>query len=132
MARKPKTERVPRTRAGGEWTEAAFWGFLRGILRQGARKWPPQVRLALERVKRPSQSSNKRLKWEFQCCDCGLWFPRKEVEADHIVACGSLTNWDEFRTFAERLFCETDGLAVRCEKCHQKKTNEARKESDES
>lgn len=131
MARKPKTERVPRTRAGGEWTEAAFWGFLRSNLRLVSRKWPPRKNVLLA-ARRPSQSANKRLKWEHQCSECKGWFPRKEVEADHIVACGSLTNWDEFRTFAERLFCETDGLAVRCEKCHQKKTNEARKESDES
>lgn len=126
MGRKGKTQRVQRTRAGGEWTEAAFWGFLRSNLRLASRKWPPLARLALERARRPSQSSNKRLKWEFQCADCGAWFPRKEVEVDHLVQCGSLSNWDEFRTFAERLFCETDGLSVRCEQCHQEKTNRDR------
>lgn len=132
MGRKPKTEKVPRTRAGGEWTEAAFWGFLRSNLRLISSKWPPLARLALDLAKRPSQSSNKRLKWEYKCCVCGNWFPRKEVEVDHLVPCGSLKNWDEFRTFAERLFCEVDGLAVRCETCHQAKTNETRKESDQS
>ncbi len=127
VGRKPKTQRVHRTRAGGEWTEAAFWGFMRGILREGVRKWPPVVRLALDKVRRKNQSTNKRLKWEFQCYECGHWFPRKEVEVDHIVPCGSLRSWDEFRTFSERLFCETDGLAIRCKTCHQEKTNQGRK-----
>jgi len=124
MGRKAKTERVERTRAGGEWTEAAFWGFLRSNLRLASQKWPPLARLVLEKSRRTSQSSNKRLKWEHQCADCGHWFPRKEVEVDHLVPCGSLRNWDEFKTFAERLFCEADGLVVRCETCHQIKTNQ--------
>jgi len=127
MGRKGKTERVPRTRAGGEWTEAAFWGFLRSNLRLASRKWPPLARLALLQARRKSQSDNKRLKWEFQCADCTGWFPRKEVEADHLVPCGPLSSWDDLRIFAERLFCETDGLRVRCETCHQAKTNEGRK-----
>lgn len=126
MGRKGKTERVPRPRAGGEWTEAAFWGFLRSNLRLASRKWPPLARLTLERARRSSQSLNKRLKWEFQCADCCQWFPRKEVEVDHLVPCGPLSSWDELKTFAERLFCETDGLTVRCETCHQAKTNEGR------
>lgn len=127
MGRKGKTARVLRTRAGGEWTEAAFFGFLRSNLRLASRKWPPLARLALEQARRPSQSENKRLKWEFQCSTCSQWFPRKEVEVDHLVPCGALTNWDEFKTFAERLFCEVDGLAVCCETCHQQKTNQTRK-----
>ena len=32
--RRPKTDRVPRTRAGGTWTEAGFWGFLRSGVRE--------------------------------------------------------------------------------------------------
>lgn len=122
MGRKAKTERVPRTRAGGEWTEAAFWGFLRSNLRLASRKWGPRKK-ALEIARRPNQSSNKRLKWEVQCCDCMNWFPQKEVQVDHKEPCGALTNWDEFKTFAERLFCEVECLAVRCKACHQEKTN---------
>ena len=126
MGRKGKTERVPRTRAGGEWTEAAFWGFLRSNLRLASRKWPPRKAVLLA-SRRPSQSDNKRLKWEHQCSVCKGWFPAKQVEIDHAVPCGPLTNWEEFKTFAQRLFCEADGLAIRCETCHQAKTNEGRK-----
>ena len=119
MARKAKTDRVPRTRAGGEWTEAAFWGFIRSGLRQMSRRWPPLVRHALTESRRKSKSENKRLKWEFQCHQCDAWFPRKEIEVDHIVPCGTLKSFSDLSVFAERLFCESEGLRVLCLKCHQ-------------
>jgi hypothetical protein len=117
-----KTERVPRTRAGGEWTEAQFWGFIRSGLRGMSRRWPPLVRLALLACRRPSQSSNKRLKWEHQCNDCGDWFPRKKVQVDHIEPCGSLRSFDDVGGFVERLFCETSELRVLCAVCHNSRT----------
>jgi hypothetical protein len=124
MSRKAKTDRVPRTRAGGEWTEAAFWGFIRSGLRQMSRRWPPLVRHALNVVKRKSQSDNKRLKWEFQCEHCDQWFARKEVEVDHIEPCGSLKSFADLSVFADRLFCESDGLRVLCSKCHLERRKE--------
>lgn len=126
MGRKGTTQRVPKTRAGGEWTEAAFWGFLRSNLRLASRKWPPRKNVLLA-ARRKSQSDNKRLKWEYQCSVCQGWSAAKDVEIDHLVPCGPMSNWDEFKTFAERLFCETDGLTVRCKTCHQAKTNEGRR-----
>ncbi len=122
MARRPKTNRVPRTRAGGEWTEASFWSFVRSGLRQMSRRWPPLVRIAVNAVRRKSQSENKRLKWEFQCSHCGCWSPRKSIEVDHIVPCGPLKSFEDLKTFAERLFCEPDGLRVLCLTCHQQRT----------
>ena len=121
--RKPKTNRVPCTRAGGEWTEAAFWGFLRSILRQGSQKWPPIVRQALLAVRRANLGPNRRLKWEHQCSECGEWRPRKEVQVDHIVPCGELRSFGDLERFVRNLFCEADELRVVCEDCHQEKTN---------
>jgi len=119
QSRKPKTSRVPRTRAGGEWTEAAFWSFLRSGLRQMSRRWPPLVRHVWLASRRPSQSANKRLKWEFQCASCGQWFKRDDMQADHIIPCGSLKSWADMAGFAERLFCEADKLRIYCERCHK-------------
>ena len=124
--RKPKTNRVPRTRAGGEWTEAAFWGFLRSVLRDGSRRWPPIVRVAPNNARReyvPTDGQKTRRKWEYQCSRCFGWFKRTEVQVDHREACGSCSSWEEFARFAERLFCEPEGLDVMCKECHQKKTN---------
>lgn len=128
--RAAKTMRVPRTRAGGEWTEAAFWGWLRSGLRQMSRRWPPLVRQAINAVRRPNQSGNKRLKWEFQCADCKGWFPRKEVEVDHVEPCGSLRSLQDIAGFVERLFCEPDGLRVLCEGCHAIRTRTLPSEPD--
>ena len=124
MSRKAKTNRVERTRAGGEWTEAAFWGFIRSGLRKLSMRWPPLVRLALDAVRRTNQSDNKRLKWEFQCERCEGWFARKEVEVDHIEPCGSLKSFADLSVFADRLFCESNGLRVLCSKCHLKRREE--------
>lgn len=131
--RKPKTNRVPRTRAGGEWTEAQFWAFIRSGLRSLSRKWPPIVRHAFNACRRPSQSENKRLKWEFQCNECQGWFPRKEVQADHIVPCGALKSFEDIPGFVERLLCNEDGIRVLCVTCHNAKTQSERvaKEDDD-
>lgn len=116
--RKPKTERVPRTRAGGAWTEASFFSFLRSGLRRMSQRWPPLVRLALNAVRRPYVGPSKLQKWEYQCAVCSGWFKRTQVEVDHIEPCGSLQSFDDLRQFTERLFCETDKLRVVCNGCH--------------
>ncbi len=121
-----KRMKIPRTRAGGEWTEAQFWGFLRSGLRKMSQRFPPLARLALDACKRASQSDNKRIKWEYQCVDCEGWFPRKKVQVDHIEPCGSLRSFEDVRGFVERLFCEPDGLRVRCEDCHNRRTQSDR------
>lgn len=79
--------------------------------------------MVLQGARRPSQSDNKRLKWEFQCAGCNHWFPQSEVEVDHIVPAGSLRSFEDIAGFVERLFCEPEGLVVLCERCHRAKTN---------
>lgn len=110
--------RVARTRAGNEWTEARYWAFIRALLRKGAQRYPPIVRQALDLVKRQSQNKdNPRLKWEYQCKICGLWYARKVVRVDHIVPCGSLKQFSDLPGFVERMFCEPSGLQVLCVDC---------------
>lgn len=122
MGRRPKTMRVPRTRAGSEWTEAAFWGFIRSGLRQTSKRWPPR-RQALIDARVPYIGGNKRRKWGYICAACNGEFKGTEVQVDHIVPCGTLKSWKELAIFAERLFCETDGLRVLCKSCHGSVTN---------
>ena len=47
----------------------------------------------------------------------------KEVAVDHIVAVGTLRDWDDIGGFCERLFVEEDALQLLCTSCHQTKTN---------
>jgi len=101
-------------------TEAGFWSFLRSNLRLASRKWAPRKQVELA-ARRPSQSDNKKLKWEYQCSICSGWFPHKEIEVDHIVPAGTLLSLNDIAGFVERLFCEKENLAVLCYKCHEDK-----------
>lgn len=104
-----------------QWTEARFWGFIRSLLRQGSRRWPP-IYEAKKEARRPSRGSNKRQKWEYQCAECKNWFPDKQVEIDHIEEVGTLKNYEDLPGFVERLFCSKDELRVICKECHKRKT----------
>lgn len=115
--RRPKTNRVPRVRAGGLWTEAAWWSFLRSGLRQMSRRWPPIAR-AMQQGRRKYIGPNKRQKWESQCGGCGEWFAAKHMSVDHIDPCGPLSKPEHIECFVMRLFCEPDGLRRLCVRCH--------------
>ena len=116
----------PKTRAGHEWTEARYWGFIRSALRQASRRWPPIARQALGAVRRPYSGLNPRQRWEYPCATCGGWYPAKEVQVDHVEPCGTLTAYADLPGFVERLFCEADRLRVVCRECHKKITAEAK------
>lgn len=116
--KKSKKQLVARTRNGGKFTEAAFWQFIRAALRNKTRFWYPRLK-CLQDARRPSQSSNKRLKWEFQCSECKVWFPQKGVEVHHTIEAGSLKSFADLPGFAERLFAETGWVCV-CRECHKK------------
>lgn len=110
--------KVDRPHAGGRWTRARFWGFIRSALRLASRKWPPRA-AALVAARRPYVGPNTRQKWEFRCAVCGGWFAGKDVEVDHVEACGQLRSFDDLPVFCRRLFCEVDGLRVLCKReCH--------------
>lgn len=121
-AKKPKKEKVPRTRASGTMTESAFWSWIRSALRQKSRWWKP-ISDVRKSARRPYNGTNKRQKYEYECTYCGGWFPDKHVEVDHIIPAGSLKSSDDLKGFVERLFCEADGLRVLCKDCHYKITN---------
>ena len=108
-------KRVPRTRNGGKWTEARYFGFIRSALRAAFRKWQP---------KHEAKAAAKVAYNTYVCASCDGWFGTKEVEVDHIVPAGSLRNFDDLAGFTERMFCEADGFQVLCKECHQTKTNE--------
>ena len=122
--RVPNKNRVERTRAGGEWSEARFWQFVRSGLRLLSRRWPPRKQ-ALLAARRPYTGTNPRAKWEHLCSLCGNWFMAKEVQVDHIEPCGQLKSFDDIGEFVRKLLVEKDGLRILCLKCHELRKNES-------
>ena len=111
------------SRNGGTMTESQYFSKIRSILRSGFRYWKP-MQLALEAASRPSQSLNKRIKKEYQCAKCKKWYKRADVEIDHKVECGSLTNYEDIVPFIQRLTKENvDAYQILCKPCHKLKTD---------
>ena len=127
--KKPKAVKPLKTRNGGTMTEAAFFSKLRSILRRGFQWWVP-MKKALDAASRPSQSTNKRLKKEYKCALCDGWFPRKFVQIDHIIPCGTLTCYEDIAPFIERLTQEDpNSYQIVCTPCHKWKTMQDRERS---
>jgi len=118
--------RVEKTRGGGRYTEAGYFGFIRSGLRQKSMRWPPKYDV-MNAAKRPYDGPDKRRKFEYLCNGCKQWCAGKEVAVDHIVECGSLKTFEDIPRFAATLFCEEDNLQVLCKECHNIKTQEAKK-----
>lgn len=120
MARKViKSDKCP------QWSRAKYFAFIRSGLRRLWSKYPIKFEVK-KKVRRKSQSSNKRLKWEFSCAICKGWFPDKFTTVDHLEPCGSLSSYDDLPRFVEKLLCGEDNLQVLCDSCHQLKTNKER------
>lgn len=117
--------RVARTRNAGTWTEAQFWGALRSGLRRTFRWWKPA--LAALHAARMACKGPRGQKWAYVCAGCGGRFLRKQVQIDHVVPCGTLTDYGHVGEFLRRLTPEArEAFKVRCKKCHQQKTNQER------
>lgn len=127
--KKTKKIIVPRTRNANTLTESEYFGKIRSGLRKAFQYWKPMM-IALENASRPSQNlENKRLKTEYQCNHCKKWFPKKDIQIDHIEDVGSLTCFEDIAPFIKRLTIEDpNGFQILCKPCHQIKTNETRNE----
>lgn len=120
--RKQIKQKVPKIRNAGTMTESEYFSRIRAILRNGFRYWKP-MQLVLQKASRPSQSSNKRLKKEFQCIKCLKWFKRADVQIDHIEECGSLKCYDDIIPFLKRLTKEEhSAYQILCKPDHKIKT----------
>lgn len=106
-------QRVARTRNGGTWTEARFFSHVRSALRMAFRWWKP----GLDALKAAKVGKG------YLCASCGKVFPRKEVEIDHLIPVGALTQLEHLPAFLARLTPEgKEAYAVLCKACHQAKT----------
>lgn len=107
-----------------EWTESRYWSFIRSALRRVHIKWPP-AQNCMRNGRRAVVG--KRHKWEHKCEECKQWTPQPKIEKDHRVPVGSLKCYEDLPGFVERLFVSEDGYRKICISCHQRITNEERK-----
>jgi 5-methylcytosine-specific restriction endonuclease McrA len=119
--------RGKKTRAGGTWSEARYFSFIRSNLRRAWSKYPVKY-AAKKAVELPNDGRyDKRTKKMYPCSECGEIFKGSEVEVDHILPAGSLKTYQDLPGFVERLFCEIDNLRVVCKPCHKEITAKERK-----
>ena len=108
-------------RAKKPFTQKQLFVWLRSMLRNGSRRYPP-IFEALADAKRPYTGPNPRQKVCYKCAKCEGLFSAKEVAVDHRVDCGSLLGWKDVEGFVQRLFCTKEDLDVLCHPCHDVKT----------
>lgn len=127
-----RVSKVVKTRNAGTMTESQYFSKIRSLLRSGFRYYKPMT-IALDNASRPYKGLNKRLKKEYQCAICKEWFPRKDVEIDHLVPCGSLKCYDDIVPFIKNLTQEDPkSYQILCKKDHLVKTLEERKQAKEN
>jgi len=125
---------MPSKKPSNEWTKARFETFIRSILRQGFRKYPPKAMCLKEAsVGKKVNKATKRVAEHYKCNACENDFPLKAVNVDHIEPVTSTIDgfkgWDDY---IKRLFCDKSNLQVLCHDCHDIKSaseNEVRYEA---
>lgn len=117
---------VELTHNGNTMTKSEHISMILGALRGVARFWIPKTE-ALNKVCRPSQRKDKRVKKEYCCKKCNNWFKRTEVEVDHIIPCGGIRDYKDIPGWCKRAFVGVEGLQVLCKTCHKDKTNSEKK-----
>ena len=124
---KPKRDPLwgVKNKAGGVWTTARYFGFIRSGLRRMSSRYPVKAQVKAA-AKRKYNGEDKRRRFEYQCAECEGWFPDKEVCVDHIKPCGKLKDYSDLPEFVATLFCEADNLQVLCDTCHKIKTDKER------
>lgn len=112
-----------KTRCNGQWTEARFMSFIKGMLRQGTRRWAP-----ISETMKDARVSRGL----YECAKCKRHVPPtikegrkriKNVAVDHIDPIvdpeKGFTTWDDC---IERMFCEKENLQLLCKECHDEKS----------
>ena len=110
---------VEKTRNGGQWSEARYFGFIRSALRSAFQRWGPKHQCKL----------NAKVGYnQYECAECHEVFGSKDTQVDHITPAGSLKTYSDLPGFVERMFCEVEGFQLLCKPCHQVKTNQERED----
>ena len=73
-------------------------------------------------TKKKNKKTN-RLAQHYKCNACNKDFPASSVQVDHIdPVVNPQQGFQDWDTYIERLYINSDGLQVLCKSCHKKKT----------
>lgn len=117
------SKQMPWQLKGVPWkTEAAFWGWVRGILRKGWSRHPVKleyIKQHRKRIKNPNPKGKVPEVWGCTCEMCGNDFVQSMIEIDHLNAASSLRCIEDLQGFAERLLVVTfEDIRALCKPCH--------------
>lgn len=111
---------------GVPWkSEAAFWAWVRGVLRKGWSKHPVKLEFIKANRKKikntnPKSSKTHPTVWAMECAICHEDVLQKDIEIDHISDTGgTFTGLDDIKDYAAYLFL-IDFTTIRsvCKPCH--------------
>ena len=113
----------------GYKSEAQFLAYIRSKIRGTIWKgWPikstfvKSKQIKLSPYLREKYMFGNRLKYVYECQICEGLFPRKEVQIDHIVECGTMT-MQNYADFINGICCGSDNMQFLCKDCHDVKTH---------
>lgn len=115
----------------GTWTQARFNAFIKGALRAASNRWGPKFSvLKKARVERGVYVCNGYNRRRHNVPVSIVIGKRRfrNVAVDHINPVGKCTDWN---TVIKRMFVEEDGLQVLCKECHDKKTQDEKRQAKE-
>lgn len=115
---------VELTRNFHTMTEAEYFSMILSALRRTTRYWRPATE-AMKKASRPSESSNKRIKTEYQCNHCKEWFKGGDIQKDHIIPCGGINSYAKIVPWLKKAHIEDlSGFQILCKPCHKIKSKE--------
>lgn len=104
-------------------TRAAFFSFIKGVIRRGWNRHPVKISMLnkhRKQIPNPNPRGNKPTVWGADCTICGNAFVMKDVEVDHIVdEVASLTKLEDIQSCVEMLLVVSEeDLRPVCKGCH--------------
>lgn len=117
---------------GGQWTVARYRSFIKGALRNAARRWPPKH--AAKKAAWVRRGIYLCAGYECEPHEIPVTVNKENnVFVDHIEPVidptVGFTTWD---SVIERMYIELEGLQVLCKMCHKTKTGNERTLARES
>jgi hypothetical protein len=114
-------------------TEAAFWTYIRGVLRKGWSKFPLKlefIKKNRKRINNPVEKNRERFPtcWGMTCNICKVDMVQNMIEIDHIGEGSSFTGLHDVESYVAHLFLvDYDSLRPVCKPCHKIENQRQRK-----